>query len=110
MNKFLFFVFCLISSSSFFISSFTLAQDGGGVQDESAVYRIGRVDHKRYQLLINDKIYIMPISLDTYIFDSKTRKKTKVNRYALKEGQIVFFSKYIKNQQVYVSDVTIFRR
>ena len=110
MNKFLFFVFCLISLSSFFISSSTLAQEGEEVKNESVEYRIGRVDHERNQLLINDKIYIMPISLGTYIFDSKTRKKTKVNRYALKEGQVVFFSKYIKNQQVYISDVTIFRR
>lgn len=77
--------------------------------EESEVYRIARVDHKNNQLLINDKIYQMPISLKTYIFESKTRKKYKVNRYALKVGQVVSFNVEIKNRQAYINKITIFR-
>ncbi len=89
------------------LSSLSLAQEAD--DEQSTVYRIERVDHKRNQLLINDTLYTMPISLDIYIFDAKKRKKTKVNRYAMRRGQIVFFKTGTRNQQAYVSEVTIFQ-
>jgi hypothetical protein len=88
-------------------SNIVLARDSS---EEDGINYIERVDHKHHQLVINDKIYVVPINLVTYIFDSKTRTRTKVNRYALKKGQSVMFKKTIKNRQAYINEITIFRK
>ena len=86
------------------IPSLSQAADEAGM-----VYRIGRVDHQHHQLLINDFFVMMPINLETYIFESKTRQTYKVNRYALKAGQIVFFNTLVRNRQTYIDKITIFQ-
>jgi hypothetical protein len=77
--------------------------------ENNDVYRVSRVDHNKHQLFINDRLYIMPINLNVYVFKSTTRKTTKANRYALRKDQVVFFKKEIRDRQAYIYEITIFR-
>lgn len=95
----------LIVLSSIFFSAIALSQES---EDDRATF-ISRVDHENYQLLIGDKLYVMPITLKVYIFDLSTRQKKKVNRYALREGLAVSFKKTIRNRQAYVEEITIYK-
>jgi hypothetical protein len=90
---------------SVLFTGYILAQEN----EESTVNRINRVDHERYQLIVNDKIYIMPITLEVYTFNLKTRKRTKVNRYALKKEQVIALEKTIRNRKAYIDKITIYK-
>lgn len=72
-------------------------------------YWINSVNHKDHSIVINDNRYIMPITLDTYIVNTKTGKERKVNRYALKEGQLVLFRKAIRDRQAYIEEITVYQ-
>ncbi|EGG95505.1 hypothetical protein IMCC1989_2498 [gamma proteobacterium IMCC1989] len=80
-------------------------QDSGGSSDP----RITAVDHSSHTVIINDSAFKMLIGLDVYIYDGKTRKKKKVNRYALKKDDLVYFTAETRNRQRYLSEITIFR-
>jgi hypothetical protein len=77
--------------------------------EDDSVSRIYRIDHQYNQLWVQDKMYIMPISLNVYILDKKTRKKTKVNRYALRKGQGVSLKKTIRNRQELIDEIIIYK-
>lgn len=77
--------------------------------EENQADRIYAVDHPHNQLWVNDKLYVMPITLDVYTFNLKSRKKTKANRYALRKGQSVSFKKIIRNRQAIITEITIYQ-
>lgn len=77
--------------------------------EDDGVNRIYAVDHPHNQLWVNDNLYVMPITLSVYTFNLKTRKKTKVNRYALRKGQSVTFQKIIRNRQAIINEVIIYQ-
>jgi hypothetical protein len=77
--------------------------------DEYNESRITSVDNASQSMIINDSLFKMLIGLDVYIYDGKTRKKRKVNRYALKKGDLVAFTAETRNRQRYLSEITIFR-
>jgi hypothetical protein len=93
-----------ILSLFFFMVGSVLAEEG----DNSFASRIQRVDHDNKQLWVNDRLYIMPITLKVYTFNRKTRTKTKANRYALRVGLQISLKKTIRNRQAFVDEVIIY--
>lgn len=101
------FFISIIAAIALLVSVFATAQID--VADEASVFRVNHVSHNDYSIVINDIRYIMPIFLKTYTFHAKTRKKKEVNRYALGKDQVVFFQKFVKNGQAYISEITIYK-
>ena len=76
---------------------------------ENSKTLIYAVNHPQNQMWVNDQLYVMPITLDVYTFNLKSRKKTKVNRYALRKGQSITFTKTIRNRQAYINEIFIYQ-
>ena len=79
------------------------ANDDGG----HIVNIIHLVDHKRKEVIINDRTHIMLIGLKVYIYEQRTDSLRKVNRYALKKGQSVYYTTEVRKSRSYVSKITI---
>jgi hypothetical protein len=86
----------------FFFSSVSYSQDFSG-------YTINSVDHKANVVMIDDTSHIMTLGFKVYIYETKKRKKSKVNRYALKPNQKIYYRSEVKNRQSYLSEITILK-
>lgn len=64
--------------------------------------KIDRVDNTKGIVVIDDKVF--KLRLNTKVYGSKKRK---LNRYALKVGQSVFFEAEIENKIMYLNYIVI---
>ena len=69
--------------------------------------KLSVVDHRGKLIVVNDKLYKMPINMRVYIMEQPSRKLRKVNRYALKPGQHVYVRSEVRNRQAYAKRVII---
>lgn len=105
----LIFVFKIVCLWLLFLSPASYSNESPSGNAELNI--ITSINHDKQLVVINDKAYTMLIGLEVYIYslENKIRKKEKVNRYALKKGDIVYFRSEVRNRQSYVSKIIISR-
>jgi len=88
----------------FVISASTIAQDD---EEQEPVPVLDRLDHNANVIVVDDRLYSLPLNVKVYKIKVDGSKKRVVNRYALKQGQNVSIDTRQSGKTTYADTIFI---